>query len=82
MGMSKLIKYINSVLDADKRAQYEEKQALKKALKKLKVKQKSLEEKLETENDEHERKRLLEKIEVARAQRKKGLSLLGQLIEK
>jgi hypothetical protein len=82
MDFKKLIDYISTVLDADKRNQMEEKKALKKALKKLKNKQKQLEERLHAEDDDYNRQRIQEKIDIARAQRKKGLALLETLIRK
>ncbi len=82
MDLKKLLDYVNTVLDADRRQQLEEKDALKKALKKVKIKQKELKELLLTETDEYSRQRLQEKIEIARAQRKKGLALLEKLIRK
>jgi pheromone shutdown protein TraB len=82
MNYKKLVDYVSTVLDADKRQQMQERDALKKALKKLKRKQKELKDKLVTEKDEYNRQRIQEKIEIARAQRKKGLELLESLIRK
>lgn len=82
MDLKKLLDYVNTVLDSDRRQQLEERDALKKALKKVKIKQKELKEQLHSETDDYNRQRIQEKIDIARAQRKKGLALLEKLIRK
>lgn len=81
MKFMKLIERLNDILDDDRRAQLQAIESLKVSIKRLKKKQKEFETMCASEDDKEKKARLQEKIDIARAQRKKGLKLLKSLQE-
>jgi len=81
MKLTKILTKLNDILDDDRRAQLQEIEALKTSIKRLKKKYKEFEGRCEAEDDEKKKVKLQEKINIIRAQRKKGLKLLKSLRE-
>jgi phage shock protein A len=81
MKLTKILTKLNDILDDDRRAQLQEIEALKVSIKRLKKKYKEFESQCEAEVDQKKKAKLQEKINIVRAQRKKGLKLLKSLRE-
>ena len=81
MKFTKILEKLNDILDDDRRAQLQEIESLKVSIKRLKKKQKQYESECNATLDAKKKDKLAEKINVARAQRKKGLKLLKSLRE-
>lgn len=79
MKLNRILSKLNDILDDDRRAQLQEIEALKVSIKRLKNKYKEFEGQCESEVDEKKKAKLQEKINIIRAQRKKGLKLLKSL---
>jgi len=79
MKLSKILDKLNDILDDDRRQQLKEIDSLKVSIKRLKKKQKEFTELCSKESDNKQREKLQGKIDIARAQRKKGLKLLQSL---
>lgn len=81
MKTKKLIKKVQALLNADRRAQLAKSDSLEKVLKKLEVKDATLRERLKDEQDDEQRCKTLRKLKVIEAQRKKGEKLQHELRE-
>jgi hypothetical protein len=79
MKTKKLLRKMKALLSADRRAQIAEYDSLEKVLKKLQEKESALREKLDREKDEERRHEIRRKLEVMKAQRKKGASLMKKI---
>lgn len=79
MKLKKLLKRISTLIDTEQSEQLQQCELLKKTLKKLKQKHRELKKKLEHEKDKDKRRELEEKIQIVKAQRRKGLGLLKSL---
>ena len=79
MKLNRILSKLNDIFDDDRRAQLQEIEALKVSIKRLKNKYKEFEGQCESEVDEKKKAKLQEKINIIRAQRKKGLKLLKSL---
>lgn len=76
MKTSKIQSRLKNLLNANRRAQIKQEDAIKELLAKLKKKERHLREKLSDCKDSEERKKLKVKIAVCHAQREKGLTIL------
>ncbi len=81
MKTRRLVQKIKEFLSADRRAQIKRAGVLKDVLKKLEKKEARLKEKLDREKDAARRREILRKLEVLRAQRKKGVKLQKELAD-
>lgn len=81
MKYHRLLKKIKEYLDIGDLKKEKQRDALKELLKEMSKKEKSLRQKLETENDKQEREKLNKRIAVLHAQREKGVKLLKSLGE-
>ena len=79
MTRKKLLKKLQSLLDKSDDARKQDIKKLHKVVKELKQKQKHLEHRLEDTEDEKERSKLSQNIEVVKLQRKKGVAVYRQL---
>ncbi|NOR70790.1 MAG: hypothetical protein GQ532_14035 [Methylomarinum sp.] len=79
MKTKKLIKKAQQLLDFGHNEQYDQIVSLKELLKELKRKKILLKEKLDKEQDIKKVKSIKRKLEVIKAQRKKGLNLIKKL---
>jgi uncharacterized protein YycO len=81
MTRKKLLKKLQSLLDKSDDAKKQDIKKLHKVVKELKQKQKHLEQRLEDTEDEKERSKLQQNIEVIKLQRKKGVTVYRHLKE-
>ncbi len=79
MKTKKLLSRLADFLDADRRAQIENKRCIKEILNKLKKKERALKDKLEDEDDPAKRAEIDAKLRVIYAQRTKGVGILKEL---
>lgn len=79
MKIRKLIEKAQALLDPTEHKSKEQKKNLKHVIKKLRKHEKSLIQRLETESSKSKSAKLQEKINLAHAQRKKGLKVLKSL---
>jgi len=79
MKLNKLLKKLDVFLHADKQQQSDEDEALAKVLKKLKKKEMKLQEAIDLETDEGERKFIEQELKIVHSQRKKGIGLLSEM---
>lgn len=82
MKIKKLFAKAESFLNSDKRKRKEKKKCLRHVLKKLRKQEEKLNVRLQNESDEHAIDKLNRKIALVHAQRKKGLTLMKELMEK
>jgi len=82
MNMKKLFAKAETFLNSDKRKRKEKKKCLKHVLKKLRKQEEKLNARLQNESDEQVIDKLNRKIALVHAQRKKGLALMKELMEK
>ena len=76
MKTPKLIKKVESYLDADKKKQRKQMDSIQEILKKLEKKQRILKDKLAKEKNQKSRKRIQTDLDIIFVQRKKGLKAL------
>lgn len=81
MNMQKMLDKLKDILSAERRAQLEEYDSLKKVLKALRAEKRKLAQKLESESDEVAREEIASRLRVVSKQRKKGLKVLKELKE-
>ena len=79
MTTKELLRKITDLINADRRAQLQKRGVLAEILEKLAKKEASLLEKLANETDDEQRQRLIRKLDVLKAQRKKGQALSDEL---
>jgi hypothetical protein len=79
MKTRKILEKLGQFLNADRAAQHEELESIRKILKQLKGKELKLREKLATVPDAEEREELAAKLEVVHAQRLKGIERVTEL---
>lgn len=79
MKRRKLLQRLKVFLDADRRAQMQQADAIKEVLHKLKKKETHLKHKLAQHPSEAEQAKLEAKLAVCHAQRKKGLAILKKI---
>ncbi len=79
MKIRKLLEKTQSLFDADERKSKGQKKHLKHVIKKLRKHQKSLEEQLKKESSKAKVEKLTDQINLAHAQRKKGLKVLKSI---
>lgn len=82
MGLNKIIKNLQEILDTKKSRQLKRIQTLEDLLRRLEKKEQKFIGRLETVEDEKEIKRINRRIKVCRAQRKKGQDALNLLHKK
>ena len=82
MNIKKLFAKAETFLNSDKRKRKEKKKCLKHVLKKLRKQEEKLNARLQNESDEQVIDKLNRKIALVHAQRKKGLALMKELMEK
>jgi predicted nucleic acid-binding Zn-ribbon protein len=75
----KLLKKLNSYINAEAEQLQHEDEGLSKVLKKLKKKEKHLKELVAAETDVDEREMLEQELKIVHSQRKKGIELLTQV---
>ena len=80
--MKKLFAKAEAFLNSDKRKRKEKKKCLKHVLKKLRKHEEKLNARLQNETEQKVIDKLNRKIALVHAQRKKGLALMKQLMEK
>ena len=76
MNIHKLVKKAEAVLNSDERKRKQKRKYLKQVIKELKKHEKALIEKLEKESSKTIKEKLKKEINLAHAQRKKGLKNL------
>lgn len=81
MKIQKLLDKLKDILDADRQAQLEKYNSLKKVLKMLRAEKKALEKKLSDTTDVEKRQEIASRLKVISMQRKKGLKVLKELKE-
>jgi type II secretory pathway component PulF len=81
MKRKKLLKKLNKLMGVGEDADKEQIKKLHKVLKILKEKQANLQEKLDSAQDDHERRKIKQKIEVIQRQRKKGVEVYRAMKE-
>ena len=81
MKIQKMLDKLKDILSAERRAQLEEYDSLKKVLKALRAEKRKLAQKLESEGDEVAREEIASRLRVVSKQRKKGLKVLQELKE-
>lgn len=81
MKIQKMLDKLKDILSAERRAQLEEYDSLKKVLKALRAEKRKLAQKLESESDEVAREEIASRLRVVSKQRKKGLKVLKELKE-
>ena len=79
MKVKKQLKKLKKLLDAETRELKNHRDDMKRLLHKMKLKEKSLMEEAEIETDEEKLQRLMKKIDMLHAQRKKGILALRKL---
>jgi predicted nucleic acid-binding Zn-ribbon protein len=75
----KLLKKLNSYINAEAEQLQHEDEGLSKVLKKLKKKEKHLKELVAAERDVDEREMLEQELKIVHSQRKKGIELLSRV---
>ena len=78
MKVHNLVRRLEELLSAKKRARRARIDSMRQVLKKLRKKERDLEEKLRKEPDRGARKKLERKVRIAHAQRKKGVKSLKE----
>ena len=81
MNMQKMLDKLKDILSAERRAQLEEYDSLKKVLKALRAEKRKLAQELAGESDEVAREEIASRLRVVSKQRKKGLKVLQELKE-
>ena len=81
MKIQKMLDKLKDILSAERRAQLEEYDSLKKVLKALRAEKRKLAQKLESESDEVAREEIASRLRVVSKQRKTGLKVLKELKE-
>lgn len=81
MKIQKLLDKLKDILSADRHAQLERYQSLKKVLKKLRMEKNGLKEQLSDTIDAEKQHEISSRLKVISMQRKKGLKLLKELKE-
>ena len=79
MTTRKLLEKLKDILNAKRNAQVTKYKSLKEVLKSLRKKKVKLEGELSTETSDEKREKILSKLHVISAQRKKGLEVLKEL---
>jgi phage shock protein A len=79
MTNEKLFEKLSALLESEVDADKKHIKKLRKVLQKLKKKQKELHAKLEQIDEEHERRKIKQDIEVLKLQRKKGVKVYKEL---
>ena len=79
MKAEKMLNKLKDILSAERQAQLEKYESLKKVLKALRIEKRKLEAELTTETDEDARHDLASRLKVISKQRKKGLTVLEEL---
>lgn len=82
MKTKKLLNRLGEFLYADRRAQLVQVDSIEEVLEKLAGKEQKLRAKLATETDPEKREKLELKLSVCEAQRRKGIQLIEELLEK
>ncbi len=82
MNIKKLFAKADTFLNSDKRKRKEKKKCLKHVLKKLRKQEENFNARLQNETDKVVTDKLNRKIALVHAQRKKGLALMKELMEK
>ncbi len=82
MTMKKYLKMMAEYFDEDQRKFSNKKKSIKHILKKLKKREKSLKQDLENESNKSKKKSIAREIEIAHAQRNKGIKALKELNKK
>lgn len=80
MGRKKLLKKLSEFFDMDVRARTKHKEDLNDLLSRLKQKEIELKEKIESEENETIKSELQQKIALVHSQRKKGVTMLKELM--
>ena len=81
MNIQKMLEKLKDILVAERRAQLEEYDSLKKVLKALRAEKRKLAQELAGESDEVAREEIASRLRVVSKQRKKGLKVLQELKE-
>lgn len=79
MKLKKLLEKVERFLSADDDTQAAERKSVRELLRKLKDKERDLREELDQTTQTEERESLLTRVQVVRAQRKKGLERIKTL---
>jgi len=79
MKLKKLMKKLNVFLHAEEKLLHDKDKALAEVLKKLKKKEMKLQQSIDLEEDEAERKLLEQELKIVHSQREKGIGLLSGL---
>jgi len=79
MKLQKLLKTLNKYLNAEGQQKREKDEGLSEVLKKLKKKELKLQERIEAEKDEDERRILEQEMLIVHGQREKGIALLSEI---
>jgi len=79
MKLKKLLKKLNDYLHEEEQQQQDRDEGLASVLKKLKRKELKLQEEIEAEMDELERKFLEQELKIVHSQREKGIRLLSEM---
>lgn len=80
MGRKKLLQKLSEFFDMDLRARAKHKEDLNDLLSRLKQKEIELKEKMESEENEKVKSELQQKIDLVHSQRKKGITMLKELM--
>ncbi|MBL1142498.1 MAG: hypothetical protein HND53_10740 [Proteobacteria bacterium] len=78
MKQKKLLEKLKIFFDSNAREKKKQKSDVRNVLKKLKKRERQLKEKLELESNKAKQKRLQQKIDIVRAQRKKGIKIIKE----
>jgi len=81
MNIQKMLDKLKDILSAERRAQLEEYDSLKKVLKALRAEKRKLAQELAGESDEAACEEIASRLRVVSKQRKKGLNVLKELKE-
>jgi hypothetical protein len=79
MKTRKILTRLKTLIDADRRAQIKQADAIKQLLAQLRKKERRLRDKLSNCEDQKERKKLQIKMAVCHAQREKGVTILKDI---
>ncbi len=79
MKLKELLDRVTELTTAERSVHLEQRKLLKTTLKLLSNKCRELEQKLDSENDQTQRKELEEKMKIISTQRSKGLALLKEI---
>jgi len=79
MKAEKMLNKLKDILSAERQAQLEKYESLKKVLKALRVEKRRLQAELAAETDEDARHEIASRLKVISKQRKKGLTVLEEL---